>query len=105
RDEFRRLVLVEDKLATNSEGRRKVLAQIFDYAREIRTNLELLDEIDDHADWVNQYRSAIVRKGRSGDVLLIVCGDRIHEDLMGLVESYVDSLGPARPSDIVLLEM
>jgi len=104
-EEFRRLVIVEDKLSTNRECRRDVLAQILEYAHSVQTSLSL-DELPDHvSDWVEDYRDDIRRGMRTGDFLLIICGDAIDRSLMNLVRSYVDRLDPSNLSDLVLIAM
>jgi len=104
-EEFRRLVIVEDKLSTNREGRRDVLAQILDYAHRVQTSLSLDDLPDNVSDWVEEYRDDIRRGMRTGDFLLIICGDAIDRSLMTLVRSYVDRLDPSNLSDLVLVAM
>lgn len=103
--EFRRLVIVEDKLSTNRECRRDVLAQILDYAHAVQSTLELDDLPDAVADWAEGYREEIRRGMRSGNFLLIICGDCIDERLASLVQSYVDRLDPSNLSDVVLIAM
>lgn len=104
-EEFRRLVIVEDKLSTNRECRRDVLAQILDYAHSVQTSLSLDDLPDTVSDWVEEYRDDIRRGMRTGDFLLIICGDAIDRSLMNLVRSYVDRLDPSNLSDLVLIAM
>lgn len=104
-EEFRRLVIVEDKLSTNRECRRDVLAQILDYAHGVQTSLSLDDLPDTVSDWVEEYRDDIRRGMRTGDFLLIICGDAIDRSLMNLVRSYVDRLDPSNLSDLVLIAM
>lgn len=104
-EEFRRLVIVEDKLSTNREGRRDVLAQILDYAHRVQTSLSLDDLPDNVSDWVEEYRDDIRRGMRTGDFLLIICGDAIDRSLMTLVRSYVDRLDPSNLSDLVLIAL
>lgn len=104
-EEFRRLVIVEDKLSTNRECRRDVLAQILEYDHSVQTSLSLDDLPDNVSDWVEDYRDDIRRGMRTGDFLLIICGDAIDRSLMNLVRSYVDRLDPSNLSDLVLIEM
>ncbi len=104
-EEFRRLVIVEDKLSTNPECRRDVLAQILDYTHSVQTSLRLDGLPDNVSDWVDEYRDDIRRGMKTGDFLLIICGDAIDRRLMSLVQSYVDRLGPSDRSDLVLIAM
>ncbi len=103
-EEFRRLVIVEDKLSTNSECRR-VLAQILEYAHSFQTSLSLAGLPDNVSPWVEKYGDDIRRGMRTGDFLLIICGDAIDPSLMSLVQSYVDRLDPSDRSDLVLIAM
>ena len=66
REDFRRLVLVEDKLSTNNECRRDVLAQILEYAHTVQTKLtaDRLSRL--HLEWVEDYRDELDRGMRSG---------------------------------------
>lgn len=102
---FRRLVIVEDKLSTNPEGRRYVLAQILGYAHRMQTQLTLDDFPDDVADWADDYSEDITQGMCAGDFLLIICGDAINEYLLSLTRAYVERLGPANYSDLVLIAM
>lgn len=99
------VVIVEDKLSTNRECRRDVLAQILEYAHSVQTSLSLDDLPDNISDWVEEYRDDIRRGMRTGDFLLIICGDAIDRSLMNLVRSYVDRLDPSNLSDLVLIAM
>jgi len=106
-NEFRRLVLVEDKLATNSESRREVLAQILEYAHTVQTKLRPRDLSTSvvEPDWIEDNEDEINRAMRSGDYLLIICGDHIRQHLVALLQSYVDRLNPVNASNVVLIEM
>lgn len=102
---FGRLTLVECKLWRNSEARRKVIAQILDYARAVRTW--------SYADLQRQVSAATQRQGnvpfetvlqagttlqehefidnvsrsiREGRFLLLVAGDGIREEVGGIAE-------------------
>ncbi len=99
-----RLVIVEAKLWRNPEARRKVIAQILDYAaerarwtyddlqREVarrRSGIGTLFDIAavgapeiDEADFIDN----VSRSLREGRFLLLVCGDGIREDLAGIAE-------------------
>jgi hypothetical protein len=103
--EFRRLIIVEDKLSTNSGSRRDVLAQILDYSNIVQSELTPDDFPDSVSDWVDEYRYEIHQSMRAGDFLLIICGDEIHDRLVGLVQSYVLRLDKANRSDVVLISL
>jgi hypothetical protein len=104
-DDFRRLVLVEDKLLKNNQSRREVLAQLLDYAHAVQAGLDLDELSASVSEWVDDYREDIERAERAGDYLLIICGDGIHDDLQSLVRSYVSRLNPANQSDLILIAM
>jgi hypothetical protein len=106
-NEFRRLVLVEDKRATNAESRRAVLAQILDYARIVQSSLsrENFSEAIAGSEWMGDNWDDISRATRAGDYLLVICGDHIHPSLLDLLQSYVDRLSPLNASNVVLIEM
>jgi hypothetical protein len=103
--EFRRLVIVEDKLSTNAESRRKVLAQLLDYSNIVQRELTPDGLPDSVSDWVEEYRDEIHQGMRAGDFLLIICGDEIHDRLGGLVQSYLLRLDKANRSDVVLISL
>src|SRR5882724_9814732 len=73
--EFRRLVLVENKLLRNPDARRQVLAQALEYAAKIQHELtveELIDALDEgHEQWAKDNRTEIENSLRAGDVLLL----------------------------------
>jgi len=100
-----RLVIVEAKLWRNPEARRKVVAQIIDYAAELGrwsyTDLErevskrrgrlgntLFSIVREHypeieeADFVDN----VSRSLREGRFLLLICGDGIREELASIAE-------------------
>jgi len=105
--EFRRLVIVEDKLATNGESRRAVLAQVLDYAHIVQRSLtpDDLSETVVGAEWVEDNRDELSRAIREGDYLLIICGDDVRESLLDLLKPYGDRLGPLNASNVVLIAM
>jgi len=100
-----RLTLVECKLWRNPEARRKVIAQVLDYARAIKewsyadlqrqvsiaTGVKgnVPYEIARQADPTlleHQFIDSVSRSMRHGRFLLLVAGDGIREDLGGIVE-------------------
>ena len=100
-----RITLVECKLWRNPEARRKVVAQILDYARalvrwsysdlqrqvsmasERRGNIPFeLARSADPALIEHQFVDAVTRNLRSGRFLLIVAGDGIREDVAALAD-------------------
>jgi hypothetical protein len=103
--DFRRLIVVEDKLSTNAQCRRDVLAQILEYSHIVQTILTPDDLPDNVTDWVEEYRYEIHQAMRAGNFLLIICGDEIHESLVRLVHSYVQRIDPSNLSDLVLMAL
>src|SRR5574341_364786 len=91
--EFRRLVLVEDKLFVNPEARRDVLAQVLDYSLNLEEKIDVdaLLEIlpKQHSDWLEENRDRIESTLHSGDYLSLICGDRIQERLIRLVDRFI----------------
>ncbi|QRM27886.1 hypothetical protein [Microvirga sp. VF16] len=100
-----RLTLVECKLWRNPEARRKVVAQVLDYARAISrwSYSDLQRQVSmatgrqgnipfELAKAVNptlvehQFADAVVRTMRSGRFLLLIAGDGIREDIGALAE-------------------
>jgi hypothetical protein len=63
-EEFRRLVIVEDKLSTNRECRRDVLAQILEYAYRVQNSFTPDELPDAVADWADDFRDDIRRGSR-----------------------------------------
>lgn len=88
--EFRRLVLVEDKLLRNPEARRQVLGQLLDYAHKMQTELdgEALEERlpREQQGWIAENQERIAASLRMGEFLLLVCGDRIHPRVVALAQ-------------------
>ncbi len=104
-----RLVIVETKLWRNPEARRKVVAQILDYAKELkgwtysdlqreisrRTGikgnspyqivLQRFDNIDEAA-----FVDGVTQSLRNGDFMLIIAGDGIRQDAQGIVQFLQD---------------
>jgi hypothetical protein len=100
-----RLTLVECKLWRNPEARRKVVAQVLDYARAIarwsysdlqrqvsmatgrQGNIPFeLARAHNPTLVEHQFADAVVRTMRSGRFLLLIAGDGIREDVGGLAE-------------------
>lgn len=102
-DRLGRLTLVECKLWRNPESRRKVVAQILDYAKELgswsfadlqrevnartgSTGSSLYDSIQKAHPELSEHRfaDAVTRSLRAGRFLLLVAGDGIQEDALAL---------------------
>lgn len=100
-----RLTLVECKLWRNPEARRKVVAQVLDYARSLirwsysdlqrqvaaalgRQGNVPFELAKSHSPVLAEYQfvDAVTRGLRGGRFLLVVAGDGIREDIAGLAE-------------------
>ena len=109
--EFRRLVLVEDKLFVNPEARRDVLAQVLDYSLNLEEKIDVdaLVEIlpKQHNDWLEENRDRIESTLHLGDYLLLICGDRIQERLIRLVDRFVKraDANPLKLTELCLVSM
>ena len=105
--DFRRLVVVEDKLAKSREQRRLVLAQIIDYARDLQApdNRRTISAtlMDRHRPWFEEYEPDVDACLRRGDFLLVVTGDRIDERLVRLIEFEKQRLHPTSLTDLALV--
>lgn len=104
-----RLVIIETKLWRNPEARRKVVAQILDYAKELkawsyadlqrevsrRTGIkgnspyqimsQCFGEIDEAV-----FVDGVTQSLRHGDFMLIIAGDGIRQDAQGIVQFLQD---------------
>lgn len=107
------LVFVECKLWRNTEARRKVIAQILDYAKDIadwqyddlvravnranKTDYEnpLYDCVKDHPEAADEieFVDRVSRNLRFGRHLLLIVGDGIQENLVSLVEHVQKHMG------------
>jgi hypothetical protein len=93
------IVLIETKLLRNPDAQRTVVAQVIDYAKalyeqdvsEVMDRLsknpmvdrELLSELKKNDFWVASLEKSI----RSGNFQVAILGDRIHPNVLGMVES------------------
>jgi len=108
--EFRRLALVEDKLFANPEARRDVLAQVLDYSLNLEEKIDvdtLVDNLSKHGDWLEENRDRIESTLHTSDYLLLICGDRIQERLISLVDRFVkrSDANPLRLTELCLVSM
>jgi len=103
-----RLVILEAKLWRNPEARRKVVAQILDYAKEFRKwsyeDLQrevsrttgkkgnvLYNLVKEHADISeSEFVDEVSRSLTSGRLLLLIVGDGIHEGAAGIADFLTD---------------
>ena len=109
-----RLVIIETKLWRNPEARRKVVAQILDYAKELkawsyadiqrevsrRTGIKgnspylivskQFGEIDEAV-----FVDGVTQSLRQGDFMLIIAGDGIRQDAQGIVQ-FLQEVGSMR---------
>jgi hypothetical protein len=109
--EFRRLVLVEDKLFVNPEARRDVLAQVLDYSLNLEEKIDVDALVEllpkQHSDWLEENRDRIESTLHLGDYLLLICGDRIQERLIRLVDRFVKraDTNPLKLTELGLVSM
>lgn len=109
------IVIVETKLLRNPESQRTVVAQIIDYAKALYsyTAKELLGQIDKNAS-VNKINLSELRKDdywpaaldknlTSGNFTIIIVGDKIHPNVLGMVESI--QAAPHMAFTIYLMEL
>lgn len=93
--EVRRLVLVETKLFRNSDSKRRVLAQLLEYAdtlqHEVRSE-EVCKAARGRSFNSEETRDELARVLASGDFLLLVCGDRLQSSLVRLMKPFLDRL-------------
>jgi hypothetical protein len=101
--EFRRLVILENKLLRNAEAKRLVLAQILDYADQLQNEIRL-DQIDDEA-WLDENRDALEDACRAGDYLLVIAGDRIHPNVARRLEAWAVSANPTQSFSVCAVSM
>jgi hypothetical protein len=99
-----RVAIVETKLAYNQEARRKVVAQVLEYAINLNSIIQLppTPTIDGHKAFVDP---EIVRNGlQEGDYLLIIAGDQLDSRAVKLSEA---ALGKhlLRAWDLALVEV
>jgi hypothetical protein len=109
-DEPRRLVLLEDKLVRSPEAKRQVLAQILDYAQRAQTqwttNFLCSDrKLSSHAAWLHRHASRIDVMLAEGDLLLIIAGDDIHDDLLRLARRFAAGHDPLSRNELCLVSM
>jgi hypothetical protein len=105
---FRRFVIVEDKLFRNPEARREVLGQVLDYARTLRqlSLEELSDRVpDEQRAWLEANEDLLVAALRTGDFLLLVCGDRIRPRLIDYLDFLKEQLDPLVAVEVALVSV
>jgi len=108
--DFRRLVLVEDKLFTNPEARRDVLAQVLDYSLNLEEKIDvdtLVELLPKQGEWLEEHRDRIESTLYTGDYLLLICGDRLQERLIRLVDRFVKraDANPLKLTELCLVSM
>ena len=107
-EEFRRLVLVEDKLLGNPEAKREVLAQILDYARtaqEVWPRTNLVEKFRGHEGWVTRNEEELRLGCRRGDFLLVITGDGIDDRLERLARRFAGKDDPLTLTELALVSM
>lgn len=110
--EPRRLILLEDKLIRNPEAKRQVLAQVVDYARWIQDeemmaeHLASLPGLAVSPKWLRDRASSINVMLATGDMLLVIAGDDIDDDLLSLARRFASGgLSPVSRNELCLVSL
>lgn len=109
------ILIVETKLLRNPESHRTVVAQVIDYAKALSliSSSDLLNSLDknkyiDSKDLLkfrndNYWQSSIDANLRTGNFQIVILGDLIHPNILGMVESIQSA--PHLAFTISLLEL
>jgi hypothetical protein len=107
--EPRRLVLLENKLVRNPEAKREVLAQLLDYAQRAQhqwtTNTLRKSASTAVTDWLGRHAARIDVMLAQGEMLLIIAGDDIDEDLLRLARRFAIGTDPLSLAELCLVSM
>lgn len=108
--EPRRLVILEDKLVRNPEAKRQVLAQALDYAQRAQHEwtteyLCSVKKLARHAAWLRQHASRLDVLLQEGDLLVVIAGDDIDDDLLRLAKRFAGSNDPLSLNELCLVSM
>lgn len=106
--EFRRFVVVEDKLRKNAEQRREVLAQIIEYAKELQGTGRgaLLDHLKQREPtWTRENEQEIDTTLNEGNLLLVLAGDSFDPRLVELVKHYQSRIDPTDLRQICMVSI
>ena len=104
----RRLVLLEDKLVTNAEAKRQVLAQVIDYAHYVQHNwraISLQQLVPEHSEWLTKHREELDALIHEGDLLLVIAGNDISNDLLNLARRFSVRKSPLALNELCLVSM
>lgn len=100
-----RVALIEAKLARNPENRRKVLAQILEYAIHLReAHLDDLPELPNDSGAVFADPEDVQRHLREGDFLLVIAADAGDERAAKLTRALLDR-NAIHPWDLALVDL
>jgi hypothetical protein len=109
------ILIIETKLLRNSESHRTVVAQVIDYAKALSliSSSDLLNSLDknkyiDSDDLLrlkndNNWQSSLDANLRTGNFQIVILGDLIHPNILGMVESIQSA--PHLAFTISLLEL
>lgn len=108
--EIRRLVLLEDKLVRNPEAKRQVLAQVLDYAeraQQVWTTKVLCSNprLARHAAWLGRNAQRLDVSLAEGDLLVVIAGDDIDDDLLRLARRFAGADNPLSLTELCLVSM
>jgi len=100
-----RIALIETKLARNPENRRKVVAQILEYAIHMReARIEDLPELPSDGDGLFVDREDVQRHLLEGDFLLVIAADAGDERASKLTRAMLDR-NAIHPWDLALVDL
>lgn len=86
-----RIAIVETKLSYNAESRRKVVAQVLDYATHLpEMTLDQLPNLPPKADQLVADHEDVASCLRAGDFLLIIAGDQLDSRALKLSQVVLD---------------
>lgn len=107
--EFRRAVILEDKLVRNPEARFQVLGQLIRYAYDLRQFSADDDRLPAHPTrgqtWRDDNLHAIDECLAHGRFLLIVAGDRVHSALEGMLRWFREELDASLLTEVVTVAL
>lgn len=107
-EEFKRFIIIEDKLFKNPEGKRKVIGQVIDYASVIKSydsTKFIKNGLSHLSEWIQNNSYLINYSCKNNDFLLLIVGDRIRQDLVERIEFLKGQLDIINSIEIVLIEI
>lgn len=109
------IVIIETKLLKNPESHRTVVAQAIDYAKAFyglsikdvldrlskssTINIDIFEELKSNDFWI----ASLEKNIKTGNFQVVICGDKIHPNVLGMVESIQSA--PHMAFSIYLVEL